>query len=79
LDHLLREIYKQSYSRLFASLYQRFNDFELVEDGIQDAFEKAMVKWRDPPDNPAAWLYTAAKNRILDQIKRPGRGRGDVR
>jgi RNA polymerase sigma-70 factor (ECF subfamily) len=73
LDHLLREIYKQSYSRLFASLYQRFNDFELVEDGIQDAFEKAMVKWRDPPDNPAAWLYTAAKNRILDQIKRPGR------
>jgi RNA polymerase sigma-70 factor (ECF subfamily) len=73
LDNLLREIYKQTYPRLFVSLYHRFNDFELVEDGIQDAFEKAMVKWRDTPGNPAAWLYTAAKNRILDQIKRPGR------
>jgi RNA polymerase sigma-70 factor (ECF subfamily) len=73
MNRALREIFKDSYSNLFASLYTRFPDIDLVEDGIQDAFEKALSKWEDPPRDPSAWLYVTAKNRILDLLKRKSR------
>ncbi len=67
----IRKIVKEHYSTLFASLYSRFRDIDLVEDGLQDTFEKALVKWQEnPPRDPAAWLFTASKNRILDILKK---------
>ncbi len=60
---------RESYSRLFSSLYSRFRDMELVEDGIQDAIEKLLGRRGNPPRDTLAWLYTAAKNRILDTLK----------
>ena len=70
----IRRVVKEHYSSLFSTLYARFRDIDLVEDGLQDTFEKALVKWsEDPPSEPAAWLYTAAKNRILDILKKSNR------
>ena len=43
---------------------------EHIEDAIQDTFAKASISWRNGiPDNPEAWLTTAAKNRALDLFR----------
>lgn len=42
----------------------------MIEDAVQDTFIKAMKAWRNGlPDNPEAWLTTAAKNRVVDLFR----------
>lgn len=45
---------------------------ELVEDVVQDALVRALELWkvRGIPDNPSAWLTTAAKHRAIDVLRR---------
>ncbi len=75
----LRTLVREHYSRLFASLYGQFRDIDAVEDALQDAFERAMRRWvSDRPRDPAAWLYTVARNRILDAKKKDGRTVGEL-
>ena len=75
----LRGIVREHYARIFASLYGRFRDIDVVEDALQDAFERAMRTWDDHrPHDPAAWLFTVARNRILDVKKKDGRTVGEV-
>lgn len=47
-------------------------DVGLAEELAQDALVTALERWpRDGvPDNPAAWLMTAAKHRAIDQLRR---------
>lgn len=58
--------------RVLATLIRMTRDFQLAEDALQDAVEKALVVWgRDGvPRNPAAWLTTVARNKALDRIRR---------
>lgn len=55
----------------------RFRDVDLAEDALADAFEAAARTWpRDgAPDNPAAWLLTAARRRALDRLRSRGTAR----
>ena len=48
--------------RIVASLIRVTGDWDLAEDCVQDAVERALASWpRDGvPDNPAAWLTTTA-------------------
>ena len=48
------------------------HNLELAEDVVQDSFCRALKIWqfRGVPDNPSAWLMTAAKNRALDMLRR---------
>ncbi len=48
------------------------HNLALAEDVVQDALCRALEVWkfRGVPDNPAAWLMTAAKNRALDVVRR---------
>ena len=52
-------------------------DFDLAEEAVQDAFATAIDRWpRDGlPDNPGAWITTAARNRAIDRIRRERRFR----
>lgn len=44
---------------------------ELVEDAVQDTFVNATLSWSDGlPDNPEAWLTQAAKNRVIDLLRK---------
>jgi RNA polymerase sigma factor (sigma-70 family) len=45
---------------------------DLVEDVVQEALLRALELWRFQgiPDNPTGWLYTIAKRRALDLIRR---------
>ena len=48
------------------------HNLALAEDVVQDAFCRALEVWsfRGVPENPAAWLMAAAKNRALDMLRR---------
>jgi RNA polymerase sigma-70 factor (ECF subfamily) len=58
--------------RIVAGLIRVTGDWDLAEDCVQDAVERALATWpRDGvPDNPAAWLTTAAHRRALDILRR---------
>ena len=58
--------------RIVAGLIRVTGDWGLAEDCVQDAVERALVRWpRDGlPDNPAAWLTTTAHRRALDVLRR---------
>lgn len=45
---------------------------EIAEDIVSDTFISAMEEWsvKGTPDNPRAWLYAVAKNKIRNYIKR---------
>ena len=50
----------------------RLRRFDVAEDSLQDAFLAAARTWPGSgvPDNPAAWLLTAAQRRALDRLRR---------
>ena len=58
--------------RVVASLVRLTGDWELAEDCVQDAAERALMRWPDDgiPDNPAAWLTTTARRRAVDVLRR---------
>ena len=59
---------RDSYGRLVSILAARTRDIALAEDALADAFESALETWplNGIPDNPAAWLVTAARRKTLD-------------
>ncbi len=65
-------VFREERTRLLASLIRRAGDFELAEDALQDAFAAALVAWPQSgiPRNPAAWLLTTARSRLIDRVRR---------
>ena len=63
---------RESYGRLVAFLAARTRDVAGAEDALAEAFAAALKNWpRDGiPDNPAAWLLTAARRRQTDALRR---------
>jgi RNA polymerase sigma-70 factor (ECF subfamily) len=49
-----------------------------AEEAVQDAFLVALERWpaHGVPDNPAAWIVTAARNRAIDRIRSERRWAG---
>lgn len=60
---------REEWGRLLALLVAQFRRLDLAEDGLADAFEAAARTWRVAPDNPPAWLLTAARRRIVDRLR----------
>jgi len=58
--------------RLIARLARVVRDVGVAEELAQDAFVAALEQWprAGVPDNPAAWLMAAAKNRAIDHVRR---------
>ena len=78
---LLARTLREESGLLVARLARQFHDFDLAEEAVQTAVTEALEAWRrdGPPDNPAAWLQTAARHNALDLVRRryaPGRARG---
>ncbi len=68
LDH----IYREHFGRAVATTARLVGDIGLAEDAVHDAFAEALRTWHDrgQPDNPSAWITTAARNRALDRLRR---------
>jgi RNA polymerase sigma-70 factor, ECF subfamily len=63
---------RESYGRLVAFLAARTRDLAGAEDALSEAFSAALRSWPvdGVPDNPDAWLLTAARRRQLDAAGR---------
>jgi predicted RNA polymerase sigma factor len=62
----------RSRAKLIAYLAARFGDVAAAEDALSEAFASALSVWpgQGCPDNPEAWLLTAARRKLIDQIRR---------
>ena len=74
LSHLIIEqTFRQESGRVLAALISWLGgDFELAEDGLQDALIVALERWpaEGIPRVPAAWITTAARRKIIDRLRR---------
>ena len=67
----LEEVWRDEWGRLLALLVAQTRRLDLAEDALADAFERAARSWPEDgaPDNPAAWLLTTARRRIVDRAR----------
>jgi RNA polymerase sigma factor (sigma-70 family) len=73
-EELIPNLFKSEYSKIIAVLCNLFGikHIEIAEDIVNDTFLLASETWgqKGIPENPAAWLYTVAKNKTKDYLKR---------
>ncbi|WP_245848988.1 RNA polymerase sigma factor [Lentzea kentuckyensis] len=76
-DAVLARVVREHAGRLAASLVSLLGDFSAAEDVVADAVETALRRWpiEGVPERPDAWLFTVAKNRGLDVLRRQARYR----
>lgn len=65
-------VFRNEHGLIIATLIRSLGDFDLAEEALQDAMTVAIDRWqRDGvPDNPGAWLTTAARRKAIDRIRR---------
>lgn len=68
----IEAVWKIESTRLIAGLARLTRDIGIAEELAQDALVTALEVWPEQgiPENPAAWLMTAAKRRALDSLRR---------
>lgn len=71
---LLPHLFRLEYSKMTAVLCRHFGlqHIGVAEDIVSETFLKATEVWgiNEVPANPTAWLYTVAKNKTKDYLKR---------
>ncbi|HRP11543.1 MAG TPA: sigma factor, partial [Terricaulis sp.] len=69
---LAERVARESYGRLLALLAARTRDVAGAEDALAEAFAAALTAWprSGAPDNPEAWLFSAAKRKLIDAARR---------
>jgi RNA polymerase sigma factor (sigma-70 family) len=73
----LARVVREHAGRLAAALVRLIGDFPTAEDLVQDAVVEALRRWPADgiPDRPDAWLFTVARRRGLDVLRREARYR----
>ena len=73
-NEILPNLFRLEYSKMTAVLCRHFGlkHIEIAEDIVSETFLKASENWaiNGIPENPVAWLYTVAKNKTKDCLKR---------
>jgi len=73
-NELLPHLFRLEYTKMTAVLCRHFGlqHIEIAEDIASETFLKATEEWALGiiPENPTAWLYTVAKNKTIDYLKR---------
>ncbi|RJL30049.1 RNA polymerase sigma factor [Bailinhaonella thermotolerans] len=79
-DEALARVVREHAGRLAASLVSLLGDFSAAEDLVQDAVETALRRWpaEGVPERPDAWLYTVARRRGLDVLRRESNHRAKL-
>jgi RNA polymerase sigma-70 factor (ECF subfamily) len=72
IHRTIEAVWRMESARIIAKLARMLRNVGLAEEMAQDALVSALEQWprTGPPDNPGAWLMTAAKNRALDELRR---------
>jgi len=68
----IEAVFRIESARLIGGLTRLVRDVGLAEDLAQDAYLTALEQWprTGVPDNPGAWLMTAARRRAIDRLRR---------
>lgn len=67
----LEDVFRMEWGRILSALISALGDFDLAEEALQEAFSYAVVEWaREAPRNPRAWLYTTARHKAIDAVRR---------
>jgi RNA polymerase sigma factor (sigma-70 family) len=68
----IEAVFRIEQAKLIAGLTRMVRDIGLAEELAQDALVAALEQWPNAgmPDNPGAWLMTAAKHRAIDAFRR---------
>jgi RNA polymerase sigma factor (sigma-70 family) len=76
----LARVVRQHAGQLAASLVRVTGDFATAEDLVQDAVVAALQRWpvEGIPQRPDAWLFTVARRRGLDVLRREGNYRAKL-
>jgi RNA polymerase sigma factor (sigma-70 family) len=76
----LARVVRQHAGQLAASLVRVTGDFAAAEDLVQDAVVAALQHWpvEGIPERPDAWLFTVARRRGLDHLRRDGNYRAKL-
>ena len=73
-QELIPNLFRSEFSKIISVLCKTygFSNMQLAEDIVSDTFLKATETWglKGIPQNPTGWLYTAAKNRAIDNFRR---------
>ena len=80
LGRIVDELARREGPRILAGLIGRLGgNFDLAEDSLQDAYERALNAWPSAgiPEHPAAWLTTVAKRCAIDRLRRSRRNIDD--
>src|SRR5262245_15513362 len=70
----IKHLFQQEFSKMVAVISRLFGlqHIEIAEDIVSETFLTAAETWgvKGMPPNPAAWLYTVAKQKTLYQFRR---------
>lgn len=70
-ESLVDETVRRERGRIVAGLLRLCRSLDMAEDAFQEAAVAALRAWADRvPDNPGAWLTSAARNALLDVWRR---------
>jgi RNA polymerase sigma-70 factor, ECF subfamily len=71
LSQALAEVCRRDRGRVVAGLVRALGSIDAAEEAFQEAALAALASWptRGVPENPAAWLTTAAKNWARDELR----------
>jgi RNA polymerase sigma-70 factor (ECF subfamily) len=72
VERAVADAHRREWAYVLAATARVARDFDLAEECVQEAYLTALDAWeRDGvPNNPAAWLTTAAKRKALDVLRR---------
>ncbi|MDX2070703.1 MAG: sigma-70 family RNA polymerase sigma factor [Haliscomenobacter sp.] len=80
---LIPHLFRTEFRKITAVLtrFLGIEHLELAEDLVSETFVLALETWphHGIPDNPSAWLYTVAKNKAKNQLKRQQLFQGKIR
>ncbi|HKD98058.1 MAG TPA: sigma-70 family RNA polymerase sigma factor, partial [Micromonosporaceae bacterium] len=65
-------VFREEAGRLVASVTRLLGDFDAAEEVVQEALLAAWRQWpvEGVPDRPGAWLWTVARRRAVDLVRR---------
>src|SRR6516164_9945373 len=65
-------VFREQSGRIIAGLIRISGSFDRAEEALQEAFASALASWpvKGIPENPAAWIITAARRKLIDAARR---------
>lgn len=74
IEQLVDNLFRREWGKLVSVLTKLFGpqNLQLAEDVVQETLLKALDTWKinGLPENPSAWLFTAARNKAIDVLRR---------